>query len=203
MAREGTQSSMRHRSARRVNMFLDEQRKVRPRKWPARPGQFDKMVLVRFRSGKAVVSYEDLVRVLVGPLGDYFSLPFVTEHHFRLYRAEGGLRVYRTRFRYVRTAAHLVAHLGRFSFPGYPPEEEQVWAALRQFRPEIVDGRDLLTSFRARAEGYGIADEDLDAVFRSVGEVREAVRLVDEWNDRRAVCRTDTEFVYLEWFTNA
>lgn len=150
-----------------------------------------------------MVNYEDLARVLVGDLRDYFDLPFITEHHFRLYRSEGGLRVYRTRHRYVKSAAHLVANLGRFSFPHYPPEEEQVWAALRKFRPETIDGHEVLKSFRALAEGDDIADEDLDAAFRSVDEVREAVRLVDDWNDRRAVCRTDAEFVYLEWFTNA
>ena len=74
---------------------------------------------------------------------------------------------------------------------------------LHLYRPEPTDGTELLRSYRELAEGHDIATEDIDAVFQSIGGVREAVRLVDRWNDQRAVCRTDTELVYLEWFTNA
>lgn len=157
--------------------------------------------------GTGLVTYEELAAVLRGNLSTYFQLAFVTEHHFRRYRDEGGVRIYRTRPQYVRSAAHWVAHLdyfaGRLSFSTRPPEDWEVVHALRRYRPESADGPELLRSFRELAGGQGIAADDVAAVFHSLGIPLKAVSLMDEWNDRRAVFRTDAELVYLEWFTNA
>ena len=148
-----------------------------------------------------MVTFEELLEVLVG--NDYFGIPFLTEHSFRLARSEASLRIYRTRPQYVRSPAHFAALMSGLRFPAHPPESGWVLAALRRYRPAAADPLELLAYFRALAEGYEIAAEDLDAVFRSLDAVREVVLLVDEWNERRAVFRTDAELIYLQWGTSA
>ena len=143
-----------------------------------------------------------LAQVLVE--NDYHFLPAVTEHVFELCRGETSrLTIRRVRPERVRSAAHFVANSMGLSFRSYPPTEADVAERLGLYRVAAVTGPDLLDLFRGTIAGHGQAFEEAEDAFRSVGPTKWAARLVDEWNWRCGVCRTRTEFVYLEWFTTA
>jgi hypothetical protein len=148
------------------------------------------------------VSYEALECVLID--NDYRFLRVVTEHVFELCRGETSrFTIRRTPLNHVRSAAHFVASSLNLIFKTYPPTKADVSEGLKLLRIAEFDGPTLIELFRETVVGHGELVEEVDETFRSFGHIRWAVRLVDEWNWRSGVCQTDTELIYLAWFTTA
>jgi hypothetical protein len=148
------------------------------------------------------VAYEVLEQVLIE--NDYHMPRVVTEHVFERCRGESSrLTIRRTRSSRVQSAAHFIANSLRLTFRTYPPTKGDVSEALKSYRVAEVAGAALVDSFREIIAGDGEVFEESEEVFGSFGPIRWAAQLVDEWDDRCGVCRTEKEFIYLEWFTTA
>lgn len=148
------------------------------------------------------LNYEALEGVFIE--NDYHFLRAVTEHTFELCRGETSrFTVRRTRLGHVPSLAHFVANSLRLTFDTYPPAKADVCKALKDYRFAEVSGGVLLDAFRGLVAKHKQITEDVEAVFMSFGSSRWAAHLVDEWNLMLGVFRTDTEMVFLEWFTTA
>lgn len=148
------------------------------------------------------VDYPVLAQVFIE--NDYHTLQVVTEHVFELCGGETSrLTIRRTRLNRMRTAAHFVANSMLLSFRTYPPTEADVFEALKSYRITELSGAVLVDRFKEIISGHGQFFEEAEEVFQSFGPIQWVAQLDDEWNSRSGICRTQKEFIYLDWFTTA